>query len=220
MTLRPEPVYLAGLAGKRVALVGSAASAQGTGLGPEIDAHDLVVRVNWSAPVPPALVPDLGNRTDVLYHVLRFNKQLVTQADVRAWIRARVGCVVSVHPARKRRVGHFARLAGAAIPLVAMTDFRITMARRLGTVPNTGICALAHLLSADVKEVSVYGFDFYTTGHWPGQRDETPEQAAAQAGIVTGHNQPIQRAYVAGLLRTDQRLRVTKTLRDALGEVA
>jgi len=220
MKLRPEADYLASLAGKRVALVGSAASVLGTGLGAEVDGHDVVVRVNWSAPVPPALVADIGSRTDVLYHVLRFNKQLVTRADVRRWIRARVGCLVSVHPARKRRVRHFAALAGDAIPLVAMTAFRINMARSLGTVPNTGVCALAHLLSADVKEVSVYGFDFYTTGHWLGQRNETPAQAAAQAGIVTGHNQPIQRAYVAQLLRTDPRLTVTQQLRDALGEQA
>lgn len=217
--LRPESEYLAGLAGMRVALVGSAASVQGTRLGPEIEAHDLVVRVNWSAPVPPALVPDIGSRTDVLYHVLRYAKALMTPRDVRALVRAKVGCVVSVHPARKSRVRHFAQLAGDAIPLVAMTDFRINLARSMGTVPNTGVVALAHLLSSDAELVSVYGFDFYATGHWPGQRDETPEQAAAQAGIVTGHSQPVQRAYVARLLDTDARLALTRQARDALGVV-
>lgn len=218
MKLRPEGDYLASLAGMRVALVGSAASAAGTGLGAEVDGHDLVVRVNWSAPVPAAMRPDIGARTDVLYHVLRYAKQLMRRTDVEALVRARVGCVVSVHPARKTRVRHFARLAGDRIQLVAPPDFRLQLARRLGTVPNTGITALAHLLTSQLAELSVYGFDFYRTGHWPGQRGgaETAEQAAAQAGIVTGHDQPTQRAFVAQLLAADPRLRVTQAMREAL----
>lgn len=49
----------------RCALVGGALELNGTGLGPEIDAHDTVIRVNRVPSVK--FFDDFGNRTDVLF---------------------------------------------------------------------------------------------------------------------------------------------------------
>ncbi len=220
MTQIRESDYLQSLAGRTVALVGAAASATGSRLGAEIGGHDVVVRVNWGAPVPRALVGDLGVRTDVLYHLLMYARRPVQPRDVQRWA-GRVGCVIAVHPPHVARVRRFGPLAAAhQLPWFALKTLRGDLKAQLGTTPNTGILALAHLLSSRLDRLSLYGMDFYTTGHWLGQRNETPAQAAAQAGIITGHDQPTQRAYVARLLRTDNRLVVTPYLRGILEQEA
>jgi hypothetical protein len=56
--------------GRRVAVVGRAASILGSGHGPQIDGFDLVVRINALLPLDPSLAADIGTRTDVVYHCL------------------------------------------------------------------------------------------------------------------------------------------------------
>jgi hypothetical protein len=210
-----EHEFLGGLAGKTVALVGSAASATGTGLGYQIEAHDVVCRVNWSCPVPRRMERDIGTRTDVLYHILTPTGRL--RAGVPAWRRARVGMVVSVHASDRPRVRRYKLLAGAGgPPLLVLENHRREMYDRLGTKANTGVLALAHLLQSGLERLTVYGFDMFATGHWLGQLGESPTAAARQAGIVTGHDQPIQRAYLAGLLRDEPRLFVTREFRASI----
>jgi hypothetical protein len=51
--------------GKRVAVVCPSVDPGG---GAEIDSRDVVIRVNRGHPVPAELQPDLGSRTDILYH--------------------------------------------------------------------------------------------------------------------------------------------------------
>lgn len=210
-----EEAYLRGLAGASVALVGAAASVTGTRLAGEIEAHDVVARVNWAAPVPPALRPDIGRRTDVLYHILTPTARL--RSGVVAWQRAGVKLVISVHNQSRPRFTRYQQYAHrGGPPIIALATLRREMIDALGTTPNTGVIALTHLLRSDLAHLSVYGFDMYRTGHWVGQHGETAAQAAAQAGIVTGHDQPIQRRYLAGLARTEPRLRLRPELLAAL----
>ena len=54
--------------GRSVALVGRAGYLTGSALGAEIDAADVVVRVNWRLPIPRPQVVDTGARTDLIYH--------------------------------------------------------------------------------------------------------------------------------------------------------
>jgi hypothetical protein len=54
--------------GRRVALVFLSRSIVGSGLGTEIDAHELVLGLNQGWPVPPGLDADLGQRIDILHH--------------------------------------------------------------------------------------------------------------------------------------------------------
>lgn len=212
--------WLASLAGKSVALVGAAASGAGTGLGPTIDAHDVVVRVNWACPVPPGLVPDLGARTDALYHVMHYGKlEPVTAETLRLWKRAGVGLLVCMPSMRRSRSLRAQALAAQyRIPFLPAANLRGQVSRLTGTKANTGICALAHLMRSDLARLSLYAFDFYETGHWLGQANkETAEQAAAQQGIDLGHGQPQQRAWVARLAGEDDRLVLLPHIRELLG---
>lgn len=81
--------------GKRVAVVGRAASLIGSGCGPQIDACELVVRVNWVLPLQSA-PEDIGSRTDLIYSA-------VGGADIRtAADRAGVPYVIVRRRLRKR----------------------------------------------------------------------------------------------------------------------
>lgn len=198
MTYVPEREYLRKLTGKAVALVGNAASIQGTRAGVDIEAHDVVARVNWGAPTPTALHPDAGKRTDVLYHLLRYGSGPVDAEDVQRWVESDVGIVVSSRPRRHRRCLQFAPMAAEfGQRWTGCESARDVIRAELGyaTVPNTGAIALAHLLRTNAQSITLYGFDFYQTGHWAGQRGETPEQAAAHVGGTAGHNQDVHRRW-------------------------
>lgn len=194
-------------AGTRVALVGCAASAVGGRAGEEIDAADVVARVNFGCPPLADLRADIGARTDILYHVLREGRRWMDAADVDRWHLAGVRLVVAVHPVEAGRVRRVARwLADAGIELRSAADVRARLRAELATTPNTGVVAVTDLLAAPLRTLAVYGMDFYRSGHWLGQGGETAAQAAAQAGGARGHNQPRQRRYIAGLARADRRL--------------
>jgi hypothetical protein len=184
---------------RSVALVGNAASITGTGYGPEINAHDVVVRCNFGAPVPPAMRADVGARTDVLYSVLlRSGKPLVDGRDVALWREERVGVVVSTHPRRHIRTRLLQQDAATVGQRWSAVEdgCRPDLRKALGgaTIPNTGFIAMEHILRGGPARVAVYGFDFYRTGHWLGQVRESPEQAAEQAGGAPGHDQDAHRA--------------------------
>ena len=53
--------YAGYLSGKRVVLVGPAASLAGQGKGQWIDEHDVVVRLNLASPVPDECKADVGS---------------------------------------------------------------------------------------------------------------------------------------------------------------
>jgi hypothetical protein len=58
---------LANLEGRRVAVVGRAASLLHSEEGAHIDAHDVVVRINARLPLPPKLSKYVGRKTDLVY---------------------------------------------------------------------------------------------------------------------------------------------------------
>lgn len=187
------------LKGKRVALVGSAASIEGTGHGPEIESHDVVVRVNYGAPVPGRLIRDAGHRTDILYHIIAYrNRRYLLPEEIKSFgaIKGRP-LIVATRPLFSPRVAQFAGHANVlGIRWTTAGGVRGLLAVELKTHPNSGVVAFAHLRMAPLASLKLYGFDFYATGHWAGQGDETPAEAAAQAGATPGHNQEAHRAYV------------------------
>lgn len=196
-------------AGARVALVGNAASTVGTCRGESIEGADVVVRCNFGAPVPAWMRPDVGRRTDVLYAVLIAVEggRPIDGSDTHRWMVGGVQRLVSTLPPAHPRT---LLLPGLCDPIgldwSAVHDARemVRVAlRRHGArraVPNTGIVALKHIVSARPARVDVYGFDFYASGHWPGQGGESPAAAAAQVGGGPSHDQAAHRKVFAEIL--------------------
>lgn len=168
------------LASRSVALVGNARALSAGTAGPEIDGHDLVIRIN-RAPMPAAA--SHGNKTDWLALAIR-----MSAADL-----ARLDPGLTLWMSHKRK-----RLPWAAVTrrfyLHPQSDIR-QLWHALGAQPTTGLMLIDLLARSEVAKVSLYGFDFFASLSLTGSR--TAERVP--------HDFPAERAFVDRLLTADPR---------------
>ncbi|WP_421760757.1 glycosyltransferase family 29 protein [Devosia sp.] len=163
--------------GKVVAAVGNAQSIFGSGLGPDIDACDTVLRFNLGFIRQPE---DQGSRSDIVGVSGRLSPKSIYAGFPGArvwWLTARREMMGS---------GFLRRIDEIAItPRDSYTRLR----QALGSNPSSGLIALAALLELFTPtKVIVFGFDwkqtptFYPakTGHhnWQGEREMVARLAA------------------------------------------
>lgn len=196
------------LKGKSVVLVGPASTLLGQGMGPWIDGHDVVVRINHAWPLPKHLARDVGTRTDILYHNLNPKKQRLRKKDIIAMHQSGVQWVVSTHPAvrarYRRRQQLLRRLSGRyvrfrAVPLSVKKRLR----PHVGSA-NGGLIAIVDLLRYPIARLYVTGFSFYTTPYldYPNYKRSFIKNA------LNHHNQRRHKTYLARLLKREPRLAV------------
>lgn len=153
------------LKGKSVAIVGPASSFQDQWFGSEIDAHDVVARVNSGAFTSAEFRRDYGSRVDVLFCGLNDLNIEVLSKTTELWSRAKfmiaVGTVDSMLPLFLETFRSF------HLPPIYFTSrawikkIEATHVRR----PNTGLSSIRFLLETDIESLDVYGFDFYGSGY-------------------------------------------------------
>ncbi|RWR13731.1 glycosyltransferase family 29 protein [Paenirhodobacter populi] len=168
----PQADLLADLAGKRVALVGNARALADTMHGAEIDAHDLVVRIN-RAPMPSP--ESHGLRTDWLALAVRLD----------AAERARL------HPARilwmshKRKRLDWDTATSPGFYLHPLADYRALKAR-IGAQPTTGAMLIDLFSRSDMAGLTLFGFDFFASLSLSGHRtaEQVPHDFSAEARFV------------------------------------
>ncbi len=200
------------LKGKVVALVGPANYLQGRG--DAIDGHDIVVRVNHVCPIPKRY----GTRTDVLYHgvwnAFRKRKNSQVLQEIRQ-IEKHVDWIVFRNsPWQEKtveRVASFVRVPWTVIDS-NVHDVLNTIRPPRGSV-NTGVAAIIHLLSYDIKVLHVYGFDFYQSGVFDGYGDLLEGQDQEQRSI-NSHNTGPQVSHLAKI--EDDRFKPDEVLRNIL----
>lgn len=168
----PQAGLLAALDGRTVALVGNArAMAEGT-QGPQIDAHDVVIRIN-RAPMPSAA--SHGTRTDWIALGMRLPEAERQRLQPRRllWM-----------PAKRRRLDwRTARSAGFYLhPRSDVT----ALAARLGAKPTTGALMIDLLLRSRLARLDLYGFDFFASLSLSGSRSaaKVPHDFNAEADWV------------------------------------
>ncbi len=190
------------LEGKSVAVVAPGAHIKGSNQRELIDSHDVVVRLNRGFPVQAGVIEDVGNRTDILYHIMTGHAgSITTDEKILDRAVAEVKFIVSVHPRNDSYVTSFenrinGRTGFEAVPL----SLRQFIRARVRSMPNCGVIAIAHLLSQPIKSLYLTGFSFYETGYYVGYRkDWTPEAQSKYRG-VSGHHQPSQKVFVKWLL--------------------
>ncbi|WP_407947399.1 glycosyltransferase family 29 protein [Paracoccus xiamenensis] len=178
----PQPDLLATLAGKTVALVGNARALTNSRHGQDIDAHDVVVRVNL-APMP--YVESHGARTDWL--------GLAVRLPGRDRARIEPGRILWMSHKRKRLDYLSARSKG--FYLHPLDDYE-ALKDQLGAQPTTGAMLIELLLRSDLARLDLYGFDFFASQSLTGSRsaEQVPHDFSAEA------------AWVEDLLNTDPRL--------------
>ncbi len=163
---------MADVSGKRVALVGNARSLADRDEGAEIDAADLVIRIN-RAPMPASRTH--GTRTDWL--------ALATSIGVDDLDRIKPDRILWMSHKRKRLQWAIATSDG--FYLHPLTDWA-ALRDRLGAPPTTGLMMIDLLASSGLASLRLHGFDFFASLSLTGSRraDQVPHDFAAEKAFV------------------------------------
>lgn len=176
------------VAGRKVAIVGRAGSLLRTKSGRQIDAADVVIRVNWVLPIPPEQVPHVGARTDLLYHCKRARtaRRTAQKMGIPTW-----------------------RVRGKARRRAAQRHFQKSQKLR----PTTGFMAMIAVLTAGAAEVCLFGFDFFRSGH---VQDREPDGDDYSRPLAWLHSPTEERRAMKNLIAREPRLKPDRILREAL----
>lgn len=157
--------YAKYLEGKTIALVSSGSSLKNKKQGHLIDSYDIVVRLNRALPLSPQNSEDIGTRTDILYNCLDGAPDAGGPINGVAWRNCGIKCVCSTYP--KSEFFTFperSRGLGSIIPTRWIPDSTYYPIRdKVKGRPNSGTVTLVDLLSFDIKEVRLFGLDFFRT---------------------------------------------------------
>jgi hypothetical protein len=213
----PEMVnlYASLLRGRRVVIVGPATTICGSGQKERIDSYDLVVRINNQWPPQPERIPDIGSRGDILYHCCN-GKSPVALLETPGFERFRFAWYES----NCESTGLAALCARNNIPSACYDELQDELIDKLGTVPNTGLLAIVHLLSSELSELYVTGFSFHATRYYhgyiaKGARPKYWRWWRRRDRIGLHHFEP-QRAFFRTLAERDSRLCVDAPLQRLL----
>ncbi len=236
-----DPDYAAFLAGKRVALVGPAETTIGSRQQEQIDAADVVVRLNSTAeylPLPSELAIDMGSRTDVLYFASRFladfyhDNRPVLETIIDDNLARYIVCVDNTYLYKRNPV--VASAVDGIRDLIAERGAEPgflrsnTTAERLiswlgGYAARTGFIALVDLLSYDIRDLYVTGLTFYHRG---GHlfRDEAPTDLYPlrnPTGGISTHNSLREMELMVELVRASgERLELDAPLQQLVQDAA
>ncbi|MFT6531775.1 MAG: hypothetical protein ACJASC_001321 [Limimaricola cinnabarinus] len=181
----PEPDLLSRLAGRHVALVGNARSLTDKAQGTEIDAAEIVIRLN-TAPMPSPV--SHGRRTDWLAMSIAVPAPVISALapELLLWMT----------PKRKRLPWRVACIPGFALLPAAHAAI---LHHDLGARPTTGMLAIDLLTRSDLASARLYGFDFFASKSLSGGR----------AATDVPHDFAAEHDRVAGLMATDPRFSLT-----------
>ncbi|WP_343080587.1 glycosyltransferase family 29 protein [Ostreiculturibacter nitratireducens] len=168
----PAADLMAELSGKRVALVGNARSLAERAEGAEIDAADLVIRIN-RAPMPSAA--SHGTRTDWLALATSIGEDDLGRIDP-----ARI-----LWMSHKRKRLSWSVATSPGFYLHPLSEFA-ALRDRMGAPPTTGAMMIDLLARSDLAALRLHGFDFFASLSLTGSRraDQVPHDFAAEKAFV------------------------------------
>lgn len=160
--------------GKSVAIVGPAASFEGSGYGKEIDSHDVVVRVNSGTFDDPDFTKDFGSRTDVLISVFHGFNHTFLNSFVKTWETTKFFVAMGFlkgdifdnffsGPQQLHDV--LLHVVSIRATFCSLADTFFPAVKKIFPSINTGIASLVFLRSTQLKSLSIFGFDFYNSGY-------------------------------------------------------
>ncbi|CUH64479.1 Glycosyltransferase family 29 (sialyltransferase) [Thalassovita gelatinovora] len=172
--------------GKTVALVGNARSLANTEQGAQIDAADIVVRLNTA---PGRVTISHGARTDWLFTSVRLPREVLRDLDP-----ARVFWASSK---RKRLDYGLAKCPGFVLTPVSISADLIVV---LDARPSTGMIAAATLCALPFTQIRMHGFDFFSSLSLSGHR----------AAKDVPHDFDAERGLIMEMAQADKRLKIIK----------
>jgi hypothetical protein len=209
--------FAALLRGKNVALVGPSESTVGSGQGERIESRDLVVRMNFQWPVPPALQPDIGKRMDVLYHCC--------SGDIPIEGLFRDGFEATRFVCWQQGIASFelkTYCEREGVPHLDVSAVYSELLDSMQAFPSTGAAAIHHLLQQEIEELYVTGVSFFHDPYYAGYRGAGVAVLAARSegppDDVGIHRVAPQLAWFRKVAARDRRVRVDERLRRILVE--
>lgn len=190
---------------KSVAIVGPASYLEGSGLGKEIDNHDLVIRINRGCELIKDYSKDIGEKTDILYSCLIEKPENAGKVDLDdlKCLDLKYLCTTpppqqdgtslftDIHPLVDR--AKFNRISEVIPTRIVDHVFWNSIAKEIKSRPTTGYVAIFDLIRYNPSKISVYGYSFYLTGILKGYKSGivgTTEQALCEKSFVSKrHNQ-------------------------------
>ena len=177
----PPKALMADLKGRTIALIGNAKSLSHGHFGPQIDAADIVIRLN-AAPMPSST--SHGTKPDWIALSTPIPPDVLEARNP-----ARI-----LWMTRKRKRLPYALAARPGFYLNRRSDVMALRAKIDGP-PTTGLMMIDLLSRSDAKKVTLYGFDFFASLSLSGSR------TAAQVP----HDFNAERSFVMALLARDPR---------------
>lgn len=211
----PDAVFGRLVARKYLALVGPAETLAGSGSRDYIESHDLVVRVNVGHLISPETIPDVGSRTDILFHSLWFGppgereRFIASIGPDVAWICGAYPRLDLDHPHARDAATFLAALGEDRRFRTVRLDRYLTLFRRVLTRPSTALSTINDLLSFDIAGLYVTGFVFGPDRPAPGRHIEEEE-------VPVDFDLESQRAYLARIATVDPRITVDTVIADEL----
>lgn len=205
--------YARYVGGKRVAIVGPAPSTKGSGQGRMIDGYDLVVRINHALPVPEELKPDVGTRTDILYHNMwPDHPTRPPSAELIHAYADEISFLCGAYPYTpnlRKQADTFLQLSGGRVPF-RTAAFRpaVRLQISLRGYPSAGIGAINDLLYFDIAELYITGFTFYL-----GEELYLEDYAGTGAAA---HSKAAQVRWIKQKIARDRRIRVDEVIHSLL----
>jgi len=166
--------------GKSIAIVGPAEYMTSSGLGLDIDSHDIVVRINRSIELCDDYKDDIGQKTDVLYSCLieksanagKINPNELKKKGIK---------YICVPPkssikgfAKDNTISDYASIKKLSMLSnlfsTRIIDYKLnnSIAEKIMCRPNTGYLAIFDILNCNPEQLSIYGFSFYLDGFMKG----------------------------------------------------
>ena len=149
--------------GKKIALIGPSRCIIGAHQGDEIEAYDLIVRLNHQWPIATFHEKDLGKRMDVLFHccnpdfpVMRFACHGFKDTKI-------VFCEKGVQTALMSTI-----CQDFAVPSIDITWQYTLINEQLNTKVNTGLAAIIYLLSLPISVLKLFGLTFFQEPYYEG----------------------------------------------------
>ena len=160
------------LEGKTVAIVGNARSLETQNYGAEIDAHDIVIRLN-NAPIIAAA--SHGRRTDWMAVAKHISKQTLQtrNPDLLLWM-----------PAHRKRLDW--RMVNYSKFYLNSPERNDELKAKLGASSSVGCKTIDLIRRTNAAKVTLYGFDFFASLSLSGNRtaDQVPHNFSAEKEIV------------------------------------
>ena len=204
---------------RKVALVGPAAYMMNSGLGHEIDSHDVVIRINRSYESVEKFSEDIGKRTDILYSCLIEKNANAGKIDPSKLADLGIKFICAPPASNMKGLSDQTRLhdlidlekvrkLNALIPVrVVDHHFHNNLALKVDCRPNTGYMAIYDLLRFEPSCLTVYGFSFYLDGFVEGvkegvqeEQNKTPEEFTDQCFNSKRHVQKNMWKYAKNTL--------------------